>query len=178
MDAAFLPRTQADVTTDWITPHLQAENPSASIIKAIQATGTPVYLLERPRLNQWMWFLCRPKTGFIALNHWRGRLAAALLALCTGQHTAVGQVGFFWYPMAHVSPAVLSYDVHHWRMATLGRVSQPFTPQAHNLSQPDAIRQQVDSLDEQELTALQQAVNQELDALTALRTTLLRQQNT
>ena len=177
MDAAFLPRAQAEDTLNWLQPHMSASDPSSSIIQAVELTGTPVYRLERKWVNQVVWLLCQPKTGFIGLNRWRSRLAGLVLRMATGQCIGPAAVGFFWYPVLHVSAAMLSYDVHHWRMARNGQYNEAFAWQA-SLHDVNATFNQVQEMDENELAALQRAVNQELDALSALRSTLKQQQQT
>jgi hypothetical protein len=175
MDAAFLPRAQAEDTLAWLQPHMASADPAGSIINGIEHEGTPVYRTDRKWVNQLVWLLCQPKTGFIALNRWRSRLAGLVLRLATGQGISPRAVGFFWYPVLHVSAAMLSYDVHHWRMARTGQYNEAFAWQA-SLHDVNATLHQVQTMDEQELAALQRAVNQELDALTALRATLKHQQ--
>jgi hypothetical protein len=174
MDSAFLPRAQSDETLAWLAPHMAAEQPAESIIAAIEATGMPVYRLEHKRFNALLWQLCQPKTGFITMTTWQTRLAGIILHFLQKKPFSVNTTGFFWYPVQHISAAILSYDVHHWRMANH---NEPLSHWQNQLNNLDAARHQVHQLNEDELNDLQRAVNQELDALTALRSTL-RQQST
>jgi hypothetical protein len=175
MDSAFLPRAHSDETLAWLAPHLDADQPVESIVAAIEAAGTPVYRLEHRQINALMWQLCRPKTGFIALSSWQTRLASLVLRIVQPKPFPIKTVGFFWYPIRSVSPAILSYDVHHWRMTN--PVDYTTALWQARLHDPVTLNYDVQHLDESELADLQRAVNQELDALTALRSTLLQERN-
>jgi hypothetical protein len=132
-----------------------------------------VYCQPPTWLAQWVWRLCGGQTGFVRLNRWQTQWALCLLQQFTPADMAakpMGKshkpVGFFWYPVAHVSPAMLSYGVHHWQVALQGGGSE-FERWHAALLDPLKAQQHLNALSLPQLDSLGIALQQEQDALSA-----------